>query len=350
MYVAAALALAAAFPETLRGLAAGAASVLLEAVPLLLIPLPAALGCGCTGGPSARSLPAALLTALTFGPWVALARLAAAFGIARLRGSAHRHPDPLAALEQLVPAALLAAAVPYAAPWADLGHRPTALQIAAGAALGFVASPCAFGGVAVAAALRPVAPAAAAAVLCVTGIADLPVWLPLNAEPRRDRVAYVLLAAACGLAAWERGASLVHPHWTLPLAIAGVAALAHARRATGRFTPPRAIAAAVFAAIVIRAPAPDVAATETTLADAYAGEHVRFTGAVVHAGAATSLVRYAIACCRADARPVVVRVASRIDAAWASADGVLAERDGTLVLVPSHVTPIAPPTDPFVYR
>lgn len=350
LVAAALVGLAAVYPQALRALSAGAASVLLEAAPWLLIPLPAALGCGCTGGPSARSIPAAVLTAVIFGPWVALARLGAAFGMTRLRPGAHDHAGPLAMLERLVPSALLAAAVPLAAPQLDLGHLAPPLQLAAGAALGFFASPCAFGGVALAASLRAPSPLASAAVLCVAGIADLPVWLPLRpARPRDDRFAYLLLAATCALVAFERGAALVHPRWTIPLALASLAAATYAYRTRERDTRAVACAALLLVTAVSGAPAPEIAATETTLADAYAGERIEFTGAVVHGRGTTSLVRYAVVCCRADARPAVVRVAARIDARWAYVEGILVERGGALELVPSRITPIAPPSDPFVY-
>ena len=106
--------------ETVREVVATASATLFESTPFILaatlagrfarvrraLPL---LGCGCGGGPAARSLPAAAATWLAFGPWVALARWAAAMAVGRLvdRGG-RRHDQPGSALDGL------AGLVPYA--------------------------------------------------------------------------------------------------------------------------------------------------------------------------------------------------------------------------------------------
>ncbi|MFZ0683364.1 MAG: hypothetical protein WAM84_10855, partial [Candidatus Cybelea sp.] len=96
LYAVALLALATlSTPDALRCALATSASALFEAAPFLLAGIIAGrllrhsnamayLGCGCTAGPSARSLPAAAATWLLFGPLVAAARFGAAVVAARL--------------------------------------------------------------------------------------------------------------------------------------------------------------------------------------------------------------------------------------------------------------------------
>jgi hypothetical protein len=364
IYVAAVVALAAVFPQALRSIAASAASVLIEAAPFVLgsaalarlLPMgrrvAAYLGCGCDGGPSARSAPAALLTALAFGPAVALARVVAALAVARLfPRHVHADAEPLGDIVRLVPSALLAGTVSTFAPALDLAHRGIACQLGAGAVLGFVVSPCALGGVALAMALRSQSGLASNAVLCVAGIADLNVWLPRPCSERGDRFAYLGIAAACAIVAVEHGAMLVHPRWSIALAAASVLAAAFAMRARHVYTLARIVAASLVLTTVIGAPAPAVTLTETTLAGAFPGARIDFTGAVMRAHGATSLVRYAITCCRADARPIVLRIdAAHVAATWVRARGIVALHDESLILEPERITPIAPPSDPFVYE
>ena len=354
-----ALAMAVLAPQTCMTLFAGAASVLLECVPYLLIATIAArlapfLGCGCGAGPSARSLPAALATAALFGIPVALARLIAALLVARAQ-SRHVHDeriDPLAEVQRLAPAALLAAAIAAFAPVLPLQATPPLLAFVAGAALGIVASPCALGGVALAAALRTSAPLAAAGLLCTAGIADIYAWRHAQrAQRARDSWAYAMLAIACALVAARGGGAFVHPRMTIPLALCALycAYLAWlSRDASTRCV--RWVAAAILAAVVIGAPAPVYRATETTLADAFAGERVDFTGVAV---AQHTLVRYAITCCRADAAPVALvldRSVTPFDGRWMRASGIIEDDDGALRLRVERIRPVAPPLDPFVYR
>ncbi|MFI5389617.1 MAG: hypothetical protein ACHQY2_07830, partial [Candidatus Eremiobacterales bacterium] len=119
-------------------------------------------------------------------------------------------------------------------------------------------------------------------------------------------------------------------------------------------SPSAALAPAMMCvALVLGAPTPPYRATATTLADAFAGEPLVFTGVVTRRYSATALVRYAITCCRADAAPVVVRLTRDVDArdgTWLSAQGTLVDRNGQLQLRADRSEPLVPPTDPFLYR
>lgn len=370
IYVAAVVAGAACAPETARTLLASAASACFEAAPYLaagvlcarlcggrlraLLPY---AGCGCGRGPGARSIPAAVATALLFGPVVAGARVIAAALVARVGGThpAHEHASLLDELAHVGPSAVLAASVLIALPATHVAHLPLAVQALGGAAVGFTASPCALGAVAVAGALHTQAPAAAFGFLCVAGIADLRVWRARRAPHGGDDAgAYLLVAIACAIVAWKHGAALVHPLLALPLAAVALYACIRACRTRGLpCTPARAVPACMLAAVVISAPAPQYGATETTLANAFAGERVDFSGALVRTNAGTALVRFAITCCRADAQPVAIALAQPPpfrSGCWLHGRGVLREVRGTLALAADTLVPIAPPADPFVYR
>ncbi len=361
------IALAAIAPQTAMMVAASAASILLESLPYLavataLVPfvgryahtLVAYAGCGCGAGPSARSIPAAIATAAIFGPAVALARVALASLVARLRPTHdHTHSDLLGELQNLVPAALLAALLMLAIPSLPLRSASPALLALGGALLGVVASPCALGGLALAASLRASAPFAAAGVLCTAGI--LPNFFRVHRHgAAHDPLAYLLLGIASGIVAAHHGGALVHPRMTIPLGLCAIYCgflawrfRAHAARA------PRWIAAAALATIIIGAPAPAYRATETTLADAFAGERIDFTGVAVTDRSHSVLVRYAITCCRADAAPVALaldRNVAAVDGRWLRAQGTLEREDAQLRLHVDALIPIAPPGDPFIYR
>jgi hypothetical protein len=359
--------LAAVAPQTVMTIGASAVSVLLESLPYLAIAtaltplaaryahaLVAFAGCGCGRGPSARSIPAAIATAAIFGAPVALTRVVLASLVARIRPSGDcGHGDVLGELQHLVPAALLSALVMLNVPALPLRGVHPAIVLLCGALLGVAASPCALGGVALAAALHANAPFAAMGVLCTAGIVPNVVRRQVHAA-RHDPLAYLLLAAACGTIALHHGGTLVHPRMTIPLAVCGIycAILAWQHRALASRAA-RLIAAATFAVVIIGAPAPDYRATETTLADAFAGEHVDFTGVAVHERAVSALVRYAITCCRADAAPVALALDRNIagyDGHWMRARGVIENDAGTLRLHVADITPVAPPSDPFVYR
>lgn len=373
LYAAALLALAMlSSPDSVRDALATSASALFEATPFLMAGIAAArllrwphatayLGCGCTSGPSARSLPATAATWLVLGPVVAVARLGAAVLVARWLGGGRRQadcpraPDLLGELSTLLPPALLAGATMQFCNTFDPARLPPALGAAAGAMLGFATAPCGLGAVAVAGALRVRAPIAAVGFLCVAGILDLRA-LQRRRHPAdaRDALSYLLLAFALAIVAFRRGDALVHPAMAPVLAasagLALIGAAVHRRRqaASHRCAP-----ALMLIGALIGAPAPEYRATETTLSDIFPGEHLTFTGTLARDGAASALVRYAITCCRADAAPIVVRLdrAPRYRAGnWLRVDGRIESIGGELRLVPRSIERVAAPTDPFVYR
>lgn len=375
LYGAAALAVAiTSSPDTVRTALATSASALVEATPFVFAGVAlgcvlrrsgsvvAHLGCGCSGGPSARSLPAAAATYLIFGPFVAGARYCAALLVARalrLRGQTARHDDerplPLAELGAVLPAALMAGACAQLLGGFDSARLSPITGAAIGAALGFGAAPCGLGAVALAGALRVHAPVTAAAFLCVAGILDLRALRP---RPRiqmdHDVLAYALLAAASAIVAWRHGDALVHPALALPLWVCAAAALfcaaRHRRRtcATARVAPGLMLAGAL-----IRAPPPVYHATETTLTELFEGESLSFAGVLTCEHGDCALVRYAITCCRADAAPVVVRLSAAPrypSGTWLHATGRIDEVRGDPRLVARSIDRIVPPLDPFVYR
>ncbi len=316
------------------------------------------LGCGCGTGPSARSLPAAAATYMVFGPAVACARFGAALFAGRIvrRRHACSHPEP-SALDQLWlligPAATGSVISMFAATLVG-PHVPAAKAFAGGAIAAFLIAPCGLGAMGLAASLRGTLPAASVGFLCVAGIADLRTWLRApHRHCRHDALAYAIAALAFAIVAARGGAGLVHPRIAFALWFCAVACCALAYRHRAKRSARMRIAPAImFAGAVLSAPLPQYHATETSLTDAFAGEHVDFTGMVTHTGDATTLVRYAITCCRADAAPVVIRLAKDTPSlrGWARAKGVLVQNAGGLRLHADLLQRIAAPADPFVYR
>ncbi len=366
--LAVAIALVAIAPQAVMAIGASTVSVLLESLPYLAVAtalspfvgryahaLVAYAGCGCGAGPSARSIPAAVAAGTVFGAPIAVARVLVASLAARIVPvREHMHSNLLGELVHLVPAALLAAEMMQIVPMLPLhGLHPAALWLA-GALLGLVASPCALGGVALAASLRASAPLAALGILCTAGVIPTRLRFHSDKEPH-DSLAYLLVAIACGLIAARHGGTFVHPRMTLPLVLCAVycAVMAVRFRAAAARSTPRLAAAVALAVVVIGAPQPIYHASETTLADAFAGERVDFTGVAVTDRARSALVRYAITCCRADAAPVslvVDRDLSHLSGHWMQARGTIENDDGALRLHVAELTPIAPPLDPFAYR
>jgi hypothetical protein len=377
LYGGAALAIATlSSPDTIRSALATSASALVEATPFLFAGIAlssllkggsrvvAYVGCGCTRGPGARSLPAAAATWLIFGPLVAAARYTAALLVARVLDArtGRRHhkddepPHVLAELHGVLPAALMAGAFVQRFAGFDPARLTPIEQGAAGALLGFTAAPCGLGAVALAGALRTHAPAAAVAFLCIAGIFDLRA-LGLNRSgvaPKHDACAYLLLAAASGVVAWRKGDALVHPALAFALWGCGAAAFLCATRyrfhrcATSRIAPGLMLAGAL-----IGAPPPAYHATETTLTDLFAGERLTFAGRLSCDRGVCALVRYAITCCRADAAPMAVRLDRRPHypaQTWLRADGRIDGAPDDLRLVAQKLEPISPPADPFIYR
>jgi len=232
---------------------------------------------------------------------------------------------------------------------------PKLYAFAGGAAGAFLMAPCALGGVGFAAALRTVMPTAAAGFLCIAGIVDVRAWIRRTAPAHaHDAFAYVLFALACAIVAVHRGGGLLNPKLALALWPCAVGGAYAAYRFRGEQSARLRIAPAIMlAGAFLAAPLPAYHATETTLADAFAGERVDFTGVLTRTGNAATLVRYAITCCRADAAPIVVRLLDsppRSAHGWMHARGMLVSRGSELRLRAASLTPIAAPADPFVYR
>ena len=316
------------------------------------------LGCGCGAGPSARSLPAAAAACLVFGPIVAGARLAAAIAIdrtfPRAVSCAHDDDSILGQLAAIMPLAVTGALAVFFAPML-FSTRPSAPQAFAGAALAaFVMAPCGIGAIGLAAAMRGPLPAAAAGFLCVAGIVDLRTWLR-NAHTGRqhDALSHAIAAIACALVAGRGGAGLVHPKIAMALWACAIACGVLAYRYCSEQNPRLRIAPAIMlAGAVLAAPPPEYHATETSLEAAFAGERIDFTGVITHTGEVTTLVRYAITCCRADATPIVIRLERNVPAlhGWTHARGVLVQTANGLRLRADSMNAIAPPADAFVYR
>ncbi len=355
-------------PTRFAGVLASSASALLEAVPflaagtLLARVLPAGAmafaGCGCTPGPSARSIPAAAAMWLSFGPVAASLRVLAGTAVAALGRSSGpaaaadgTEPTSWPTLNALVPAALAAGVVQQLGGLQTHASAPL-VQFAGGALFGAVAAPCGLGTAALAASLHARAPAAAAGMLCTAGILDARVLARSSRSGAHDSLAYVVLALALAVAGRYRGAGFVHP--AIGAALLPCAALAAAfaivRRndvsASARVAP-AILLASVFAGI----PPPHYRPDETMLSGLFAGERLSFTGQLWHGDV---LVRYAITCCRADAAPVALRLTRRLanrDATWLHADGtVVSGRNGALLLNATAVQTIEAPLDPLVYR
>jgi hypothetical protein len=363
-------------PDAIRAALAATASSLFEATPFLFAGIAVShllrgrchaveyLGCGCGGGPSARSLPAAAAAWLVFGPAVAVGRpLAASLvawllrrRIARSDGAPDASPDPLRELAAVVPAAALAGTALQLFGTLDPARLSPIGNAFLGAGLGFVAAPCGLGAIALAGALRVHAPMAAAAFLCVAGVVDLRALSrrSSHAAPEHDAFAYTLLAAALGIVAWRRGDALVHPALALALGCCASAALICAvvyrqrRSSAVRIAPGLMLIGALAGA-----PMPQYRATETTLTDLFAGERLTFTGALARQGGAAALVRYAITCCRADAAPIAIRLnrpPPYATGTWLRVDGRIVSIEGDLRLVPQSIERIAAPADPFIYN
>lgn len=317
------------------------------------------LGCGCGAGPSARSIPAAIATCLVFGPIVAALRVCAALAVdcisTRLRQCRHDESGVLAQLSLIAPVAVLGAVVSLFGTALLASRSAPAVTMANGAILGFALAPCGLGAIGFAAAMRSVAPAAAAGFLCVAGIFDLRTWLRAkHSVAKHDALAYAVAGVACAIVAARSGGDLVNPKLALVLWPCAAACIALAYRyRTEAHAKARIAPIIMLVGTVLAAPPPEYHATETTLADAFAGERIDFTGALTRTGNAATLVRYAITCCRADAAPIVIRLERRPQLSlhgWVRARGTLVETTDGLRLRTDALQQIAPPNDPFVYR
>jgi len=261
--------------------------------------------------------------------------------------------DTLAQLGELLPFAATTAVTLQLFAHIDIARLPHVPAFAAGAAVAFAMAPCALGAVAIAAAMH--APFASAGFLCVSGIADIRAFGRRNASlptAMHDGLAYALAAIACAFVAWRHGAALVHPRFAIPLWFCATTfALCALRYRHSHCAPSRWAPAFMLCGMLLVAQPPQYRATETTLANAFAGEPIDFTGVVARSGGVTTVVRYAITCCRADAAPVALRLERDPGVSgWVRASGKLELAQGQLVLNAQRVTEIAAPSDVFIYR
>src|SRR5579863_9809128 len=320
--VACACAVALLGPAVSGGMAADTAAVLLEALPFVLLAvvaqhvLPARVvalvpyaGCGC--GPfGARSLPAAVATAMAFGPWIAMSRVAAATILA-YRSKTH-HCLEASAFDDwmsIAPFALLSSGARAVGVEGALHALPPIAQIASGALLGIIA-PCGLGAVALAGALHVQSPAAAFGVLATSGMLGVP---HVHRKAHGSSIAYLLLGAACALAVALHGATLVHPRFIPALGASALTCFVAAVRTKRRFDLRATMCAAgMLAAVVVRAPAPQYRGSETTVSDLFPGERLSFTGIYVATASGAALERYEVTCCRIDARPISLALSARL--------------------------------------
>jgi hypothetical protein len=259
-------------------------------------------------------------------------------------------------------------------------HLPKAAAVSAallsGAAIG-IALPCTTAAVAIAAALRSTLPAASGAIVATAGF--LPASLvaaifrlppnrssafdyareprfsrsPPNPAPTSGWFPSVLLATACAILVLRGGAGLVSPR-LVPVVAAGVPlSILSAVHANAGRTRDWLLPAGLLAALALGSPPPTYDATETTLADAFPGERITFTGVVHRSGTSTILQRYVITCCRADAVPVAVRTHRPLpapDGTWLEARGSIVSGTAGFELAIERWTRVPPPADPFTYR
>jgi len=261
------------------------------------------------------------------------------------------HPAAGSDLFSLLPFAIASGVFFGTIPLQSTAATHPILGILCAAIAAFCASPCGFGALALAVTLQHGAPLAAAALLCIAGVCDL---RALRIIRVRDAPAYAIAATACFLLALHHGNALVNPRFIVPL-FCSTAALAYLawRHRTERAPLARWAPVLMLAMSIVSAPPPTYFATETTLGDAFAGEALTFRGAVASGNGHTSLVRYAVTCCRADAQPVSVRLTAPLreaDGAWISASGRLVTTNGALAFRVDRYERVAAPADPFVYR
>ncbi len=370
-------------PSALTGILQTAASSLLEAVPLLLIAewvgramrrphlapwLAGLIGCGCGVLPRTLSVPGAFLCTLAFGPATAAARWLIGLGLAArtarsLHGEhAERRFDAVQTLGCLLPlalwGALLSEAWRTAAPLSLPGFLSPVLLtlgLAVGASL-----PCDVGAVLLAATLHANAPWLAAGILAGAPLGELlasrmHVEREEHAEQAIDGgLARLLLAIACFLVALRGGNGLVHPRLALTLFPAAVLALAASRNDPPRVSRRTLASAALLIAAACSTPAPlPITAADTTLDHLFVTQSLHFTGEIEQRDDATTLVRYAITCCRADAAPLVLRLDHRLsfqNMKWIHVEGIVARDARGFFLRVKHFRRIEAPEDPFVYR
>jgi hypothetical protein len=378
--------LAALPPPVLHAALAAAAGTLFEAAPFVLVAEALAqgrlavlgrfvqlAGCGCDGAlPGALSLPATALAWLAFGPAVALGRFAVALaagsavafrraGVCAGHATARETCEPpdafaeLAALAAAGGAASVAVAGmrDQAAVWHAWGWGGASVAFGAGVLLGRLV-PCATAGVALAAGLAGPLPAAAAGLLASAGLLPrLPRRRPPPEAARGTGVASLMLAGALLALAALGPSGLVNPRLVPLCATAAVCAGVRYRSRTTRSPAATLLPALMAAALLVRVPEPPYRLDATEAAAAFPGSRLTFSGVALRAHGTTVVERFAIACCRLDAAPLVVTLERSlpVDGGWVTVEGtVVRDASGASVLRTSHWRRTLAPADPFLYR
>jgi len=365
-------------PASFAGALASAAGTVVEALPFVLgaallprvraLRLLPSLGCGCGGTlPAALALPALVLTWLSFGPAVTLARASAGLLLFALRrtnarrrldesaGSAEPSRDPLAELSTFALSAFMASllgeliranAVPLHGPSGD------ALSFALGGIAGAIA-PCATAGIGAALALRAADPWAAFGLLATSGFFT-PRASPRCGEAHDARLPYALLAAGCAILLVRGTHGFLNPRFALVVpAGALLAASCALHRIPTRGALRLAAPAMLLGALAFGSPPPHEMAA-TIPVDLYPGRSLAFTGRIAAqpAGTATTLVRFAILCCRADAQQLSLTLDRRLSFArgsWVDVHGTVIAAHRGLVLRVDSARIVAVPSDPYLY-
>jgi len=391
---------------TLAGALASAAGTLLEALPFIvgaaLLPrarwlrfLPS-LACGCGGAlPPAFSLPALALTWISFGPFVSIARVAAALVVLTVRARARTsrcapqkdaehsrdvpNGDALAELTRFALASFAASLIAeslrtklYLAP----GPAGAVLSLTLGIVAGLLA-PCATAGIAASIALRAVDSFAAFGLLATSGLISQNVvrdyleripfprsWtrVPRAHAPNSGkiasrsggaRLAFALLACACLIMLLRGTDGFLNPRFAFAIPFgAAFAAFAAIRGAPTRSRGPLTAPAIILVALVLGSPPPPDSAA-TIPVDLYPGRRVTFTGRVVRSdSSATVLVRSAILCCRADAQQLSLRLDRPLHAkpgTWWYVCGTAVASNSRLVVRVDSARRVTPPSDPYLY-
>jgi hypothetical protein len=365
-------------PASFAGALASAAGTIVEALPFVLgavlLPRVRALrwlpsfGCGCGGAlPAALALPGLVLTWLSFGPAVTLARASAGLLLFALRrpsarrrldentGSGEPSRDPLSELGTFALAAFSASLVgEVIRANATLVHGP--LGYAASFALGGIAgavAPCATAGIGAALALRAADPWAAFGLLATSGFFPSRA-APRCGEPRDARLPYALLAAGCAILLVRGTHGFLNPRFAFVVPAGALLAAACAlRRIRTRGAMRFAAPAMLLGALAFGSPQPrDSVATIPV--DLYPGRSLAFTGRIAAepVGRPTTLVRFAILCCRADAQALSLELDRRLTfarGAWVDVHGTVVAAQRGLVLRVDSARIVAAPSDPYLY-
>ena len=261
-----------------------------------------------------------------------------------------------------VPAFALALATTFAGTWNGLRGLPgltAPLQPGAEFGMGLAAgalAPCSTAAVALAAMLRGSWPFAAAGMLASAGILPFPRLFSAPAGPATHgtRLGLALVGVSCGALALLGGRGLVHPRLVPLLWFALPASLIALRRRTLTRTPFALVAPLLMlSTLALGSPVPRTSLPASTLDDAYPGEAIVFLGRAAHLRQRTTLVRYAITCCRADATAIVVptTIRDRIeDGTWLRVRGTIALGPQGAVVRVSSWQRVRPPADPYEYR